>query len=266
VANNPILNPQEQDLNLKVALRPDEITMRFVTSRLVNGEYLCFYNITIHPSTTRRPPNFVLVSKNIDQLSYKKAIEESIPVQDRKFIKLKAIDSFGAVLRFDVKEWITAAFYSVYPKVEKIGMKKMYKARVLPPRVMAYDVFMKCWQEFICKEFSKWIVQNGKQDSLIEKLIPEVLRKKLKKNINDLFDFNYDTSNNYMVVTLKPVWVMSFMYAAAKLGEKKPDAVNKSDIDKNKGFFNNVDNELKSFDENKWKDFLKKKNLFGNLK
>jgi len=264
--NNPILNPQENDLSKKIALRPNEIVMKFVSARLVNGEYLCFYNITITPSVSRTNPSFVLMAKNIDQLSYRKAIEESIPQQDRKFIKLKAIDSFGAVLKFDVKEWLNLAFNGVVPKVEQIGMKKMYKAKILPPRVMAYDVFMKTWQDYICKEFAKWIITNGKQDGLIEKLIPQSLRSKLKKNINELFDFQYDTNMNYMVVTLKPIWVMSIMYAAAKFGEKKINDVNKSDIDKNKKFMYNVDKELGSFSEDKWKEFLKKKNLFSNLK
>ena len=243
--NNPLLNPDKSfDSNKKIALRPNEIVMRFVSARLVNNEYLCFYNITITPNASRTNPNFILLAKNIDQLSYKKAIEESIPAQDRKFMKLKTIDSFGAVLKFDVATWIDLAFKGVTPKIEQAGMKKSYKAKILPPRVMAYDVFMKSWQDYICKEFAKWIIKYGKNDTTLERVLPDNLKSKIKNNIMEVFDFNYDTNMNYMVVSMKTIWVMGVMLVMTKIAKlSESEKLDKKEND----WYNEVDKELDSF-------------------
>lgn len=254
------------EINKKIALKPDEIIMKFVQARMVNGEYLCFYNITILTREQRMNPSYVLLMSNVDSNSYKIAIESNIPAEDRKFLSIKKIDSFGVILKFEIEKWIDSAFNSVSPKVEQIGFKKTYKSRIRPPRVMAYDVFMKQWQDAICKEFSNWIIKNHKESSLIEKILPEDLKKKVKNNINDLFDFAFDINNNSIIVTLKPIWVMSVMYAASQFGDKKISDINNLDVSKNRNFFVNVDREIKKFSDGKFSDFVSKKNLKSKTK
>lgn len=204
---SPLLTNQAPlQQNEKIVLSRFDITLLFANAGEIDNTYKVQYLITIKPQ---------IRASNINKESLKKAILANIPIGDEKYMYLKYFDTYKVIFYLNFNKWFidTMKNYTVKSSISKF--EKTYKFKVVPPRMIAFDVMQTPFANFLTKKFKKYIMEKKQEKKFLISFLPDSLVNKLKTKIVNMYDYEYNLQFNEMNCKMKSIYIFTILMAGS---------------------------------------------------
>lgn len=254
------LNPNisQKRFTEKIKLKKKDVSIQFLLATDIGDTYKVIYIVNINPSIRQEDPSIQISPRNIDMESLRFSIIEHIKPYDRDYMILHSFDHRKAEFRLNTKKWFKDATNNLKSTTHISKFDRSFKLKKQPPYMIMHDFLRNQWAKFVVRKFKEWMENQKKEAQFFKFLVPESLRSTIRIKLRNMFEWYYDIQWNIVVAKLKPIWIMSFLYATGTALKK----IKKSDLNnrnKKELFLTNVKDNIKKFDKQKWKNFIQRK-------
>lgn len=260
LVNNTILNKNNLKSNIikqnnSIKVKYSEIKLSFLYSKVEDVGFCIYYLINLSPRINpTRDPGFY---SRIDKIAFKKALEENVRPQDRKYMKVDEFD-FGKVkIRFDIDNFLKDC--NITGRTHLSSLDRVFTVNNQIPSCIRIDTMTKfAFEEYFLKEFKKKIKRDFEAKHFTYLFPLKYLNG--FSNLMDLFNWNYDLQYNKVTARMKTIYILAFLFSVGKISSN----IRKEQISSNSKrveFSDRVHKSLKKFDVEKWKKIIRIKNI-----
>lgn len=235
-----------------------ELSLTFLSSRQVSDTYKLEFALSISfQSFDNGKMDRKLTAANIDMKSLEKAIWDKIDRYDKDYLILKDFSTNKATFTFNYEKWFKD---SIKNSTSSLSMAKFskeidFKKRV--PKIIMYDMMRENFANFLEYRFKKYVIDKKLDKKWFRNLMKE---RSFRSKIANLFNYSYDMQFNKMIMSLKPQYIMMFLFGLSKLTKSSKDDINYNDFEKE--FEKKTKRKLSMKEKNKYKKYIKSGKIF----
>ena len=245
-----------QNLPSKVKIRKQDIFLQFLLARDLGNTYKVSFLLTLNPKEKIQNPELLLTPRNVDMVSLKNAILQSIQPYDRKYMILKNYDTKKAEFILDTKKWINDAMSTIRPITTLHKFSRVFRLKTQPPRMILYDPMSAMFGKFVLRQFNNYMIQRAKYNTWFKSFLPDNLRRNIRAKVRNMFDWEYDMQWNSVTAKLKNIYVLALLFSIGYGAKKISDYEIKR---KEKDFAQRVKQNIRTFDMKKFEKYVKRK-------
>jgi hypothetical protein len=235
----------------KIKVQKKDIMMQFLLANDIGKTYRVVFIIMINYNQLLKDYGAQPSASNIDLLSLKNAILDSIHPYDKKYMILSKFSTTEAEFLFDTKKWLEDATRGIQPKTYFSRFAKEFRFKVEPPKMIMFDELRNVWSKFISRKFRSWTEEHSRYNLFFKLMVPQYLRNKMKHKINDMFSWEYDMQWNRMIVRMKSFWIAAILFGFGSLIYK----AQKQEVEK-KQFDSRIKKYVPTYDRKEWLKFV----------
>jgi hypothetical protein len=238
----------------KIKVEKKDVSLQFLLANDAGKTYRVLFIVMINYNQLLKDYGTQPSASNIDLISLKSAILESIHPYDRKYMILSKFTTTEVEFLFDTKKWLEDATRGIQPRIYLTRFAREFSFKVEPPKMIMFDELREVWGRFISRKFREWTEQHNRYNLFFKVMVPSFLRNKMKHRINDMFDWEYDMQWNRITVRMKSFWIAAvlFGFSAMIVKARKPE------IEK-KQFDNRVKKYVPTYDRKEWLKFTSRR-------
>jgi hypothetical protein len=239
---------QFPQLNQKIKLTKNDITIQFVLSRVTQQGYKIRFTVSLHP-TKQIFSGIQIRASQIDMVSLHDAILNNIDPFDKKYVTLKEFDTMKCEFFFNFDAWFKDATNGVSPRTYLSNFNQEYKLKIQPPKMILFDIMRSMFFDYITKQFKEFIVKKNHDKKWFGSLLPKEFQKKTNVRLANMFDYQYDYMNNRFLISLKTIYILG---ASLLIGTGIKEI-------KKQNFSTRVEKNANNYSKNDWRSFIKRK-------
>lgn len=247
--------PNNDAIQGKIELTPSNITITPTTSRENRGRYELLFNFIIHGRDINLQDPTIF--RRIDRKNLMDSVLGVFDKNELKYYDYVFKGSRELKLIFDHEKWFEDVLRGVNPRGRSSFTKEFHLRKRLP-RLLAYTDGRDYLGSFLAKKFEKHL-NDRKYQRFFRGVIPKEYERHIRKNISSMMEYEYNFSRNIFTSRLKSVYILGILYAVNKLTDKVDDKSYFLRVGKDKDFTKRVKGKSKSFDNRKWREFIKRR-------
>ncbi len=251
--NIPIITPPQ-----KVKLVKNDVSLQFLMSKDTGKTYRIIYLLNIIPNRLERDPSIPLSPATVDMVSLKNAILDNVKPYDKMYMTLVAYDTRRAIFDFEHEKWFKDSVTDSGTVTKVTRFAREFRMKKAVPSMIMFDIMRTYFEPFIIRKFKEYMESGNKGAKWFKHLLPEVARSRMRSNIRNMFDWEYNFQWNLITATLKPLYIMAIIYATGAL-VKTLRKEHLKNANTQKLFATKVYSNLKQFDYGKFDKYSKKK-------
>jgi hypothetical protein len=194
-------------MDQKTKLSRSDITLEFVFAREVEDDFKLDYIIHLRTS---------IPASQIDNVSLRNAIKESMQPIDIKYMILKSFNTGRVTFFFDHELWMRDATKGIKPVTKFTNFSRTFKFKVDLPDMLLEDVTKVDLTHFLVKIFKKYLLTAKDSMKWFKRLFSKGLRNAISESLPARFRYAYDYQDNSMTMHLRPFWIMALLYGVGE--------------------------------------------------
>jgi len=233
-----------------------EVSLTFLNARQVADTYKIEFAVSIsfqsfdNGELSRR-----LSASNIDMKSLENAIWSNIDSYDKDFLILKDFSTNKATFYFDYDKWFKDSISNSSSNLSMVKFSKEISFSKRVPKIIMYDIMRENFSGFLENRFKKYVIDKKLDQKWFRNLMKD---RKFRSKIANLFNYDYDIQFNKITMSLKPQYVMMFLFGLSKLTKNTDISYN----DFEKEFENKTRRKISIKERDKYKKFIKNGKIF----
>jgi hypothetical protein len=251
--NIPIRTPPQ-----KVRLTKNEVSLQFLMARDIGKTYRITYLLNIIPNRLERNPSIPLSPANVDMAALKNAIMNNVKAHDKMYMTLVNYDTRKAIFDFEHEKWLRDSVTDSGTTTKVTRFAREFRMKRPVPSMIMFDPMRTYFAPFILRKFKEFMDKGNKGAKWFKHLLPDAARSRMRSNIRNMFDWEYNFQWNMVTAALKPLYIMAIIYAVGALTRQLRKEHLKS-VNTQKMFATRVYSNLKQFDYGKFDKYSKRK-------
>jgi hypothetical protein len=253
--NSIFLTPNIQQKNFieKIKLQKQDVILNPLFSSDVGKNYKCVFTINILPRIRQENPSVPFSPRNIDMNSLRDAIIDNIDFYDRNYMVLTSFNTQKAEFYLNVNKWLGDCMNGMTATTHLSKFDRQFNLKKVPPKMIRTDFLRDSFGNFIIRRFREKL-NPQKEAKFFKHLITPEIRRKLKKRLGNMFDWEYDMQWNKIIAKLKPMWIVILLTGVGSIVKKVSQIKNKQEL-----FSTKVKKNVEKFDKDRWQKFIKRK-------
>lgn len=228
-----------------------ELSMTFLNARQVADTYKLEFSLSLSFQTFDNGSiSKKLTASNIDMKSLREAVWDKIDRYDKEYLTLKDLSTNKATFYFNYEKWFDDSIKDKRSNMSLAKFSKEISFSKRVPKIIMYDMMRENFGEFIENRFKKYIIDKKLDKKWFRNIMKD---RKFRAKVANIFNYDYDMQFNKITMSLKPQYIMMFLFGLSRL--TRNTEINYNDFEKE--FEKKTKRKLSMKEKNKYQKFIK---------
>lgn len=244
VANN---FPDKHEVDSK------EVSMTLLSAKQVLDTYRISFALSIsYQSTNPNNAGRMLTAHNVDMKSLEDAVWDKIDSQDKDYLILVRLTTREVIFDFNYEKWFDEATRGVGGSFSAVTFNKTITFKKRVPKIIMYDIMRNNFSNFVENRFRKYVIDK----KLDTRWFRNIFRnQRMRRFTANMFHYDYDIQFNRLSMSLKPQYIMIFLFGLTRLTARERSNISYHDFEKE--FEDKTRRRLTAFEKDVYKKFLR---------
>ena len=256
------LNLPPQNFPKKIKILKGDLSLEFLLASDLGKDYKIVFIVNLIPIAARKDPSILLTPATVDMVSLRDTIIANLKEYDRQYVTLNKFDTRKAEFYFNYSKWLKDAAGNLNPYQSYSKFQRTFRFQKRLPFMILSDPLRRQFEKFLIRKFLDFMEETKKDSKWFNRIVPmqRFTRMSVLK-VRNMFEWDYDITKNVLIATLKPIYIFALLYAIGKITKRDTERLAYINIGKEKYFSDQVEKNLRSFNINKYKEFIRIRNL-----